>query len=458
MESTTLRARAAASLLLAAAVSIFSGCASTGTVSNVPLAPTVSTPGTPEQQEAAVRRALRVGDRADTDLIARHLAETQTIVDAPISLGNRVRLLVDGPATHAAMFDAIDGARRSVDVESYIIEDDEVGRRLADALVRKRAEGLDVNLLYDSLGSIGTPAEFFERLRQAGVRVCEFNPVSPWRARVPWNVNHRDHRKILVVDGQRGFTGGINFSSVYSAGSFSPRRALPDAKRGWRDTHVELQGPAVGQLLALYDDTWRRQRCEARPARPAAAVPVSQGKAAQVIGSGPLSGPSRMYVAFLSALRHAERTIYLTQAYFVPDQRTLDALVGAAGRGVDVRMVLPSFSDFWAPLSAGRSHYDALLTGGVRIFERQEALLHAKTAVIDGVWSTVGSANLDWRSFVHNEEANVVVFDATFGREMTDLFEADLARSVELTPQRWATRGPAERLKEWVARWFEYLL
>ncbi|MCC7548873.1 MAG: hypothetical protein IT532_13990 [Burkholderiales bacterium] len=169
-------------------------------------------------------------------------------------------------------------------------------------------------------------------------------------------------------------------------------------------------------------------------------------------------GESEIYAALLSAIERADTRIYLTMGYFVPDPRTMEALTGAARRGVDVQLALPGVSDFWEPLYAGRSNYQTLLDAGVRIFERHDAMLHAKTAVIDGVWSTVGSTNVDWRSFVHNAEANVIVLGVDFGGQMERLFRLDVEHSIEIDPVRWADRGIAARMKEWFARRWEYLL
>ncbi len=399
------------------------------------------------------------GAREGAPSLERELVVTEQVVGRRATPGNRVRLLIDGPATHEAMFAAMREARHSIELESYIIEDDQAGQELAQLLLAQRARGVSVSVIYDSVGSIGTPRSYFDRLRDAGIPVCEFNPVSPTRARLGWNLNKRDHRKILVVDGAVGFTGGINISSVYSTGSGGSSAHPPDEKHGWRDTHIEVRGPAVREMQRLYDDTWTGQRCAERArahAPPVRAFP--DGKPALVMGGEPDEQPSTVYLAFLAAIANAQRSVHITQAYFVPDPRTLDALMQAARRGIDVTLVLPSLSDSWAPLAAGRSHYDELLAAGVRIVERQEALLHAKTAVIDGVWSTVGSSNLDWRSFVHNQEANVIVFDDGFGREMERMFERDVARSKPISASQWSRRGPLERMREWTARWFAYLL
>ncbi len=411
----------------------------------------------PAQRAAAVARELE--REGTSDLLARHLAEVEHALDAPLVRGNEGRLLVDGPATHRAMFDAIRRARNHVNLQTYILDADGVGERLADLLVRKRRQGVQVNVLYDGVGSMRTPKAFFEGLRSAGIAVCEFNPVNPLKAPKGWQINNRDHRKILVVDGQVAFTGGINISGVYSAGSFGSTRAAPSSDDRWRDTHIATRGPIVAQFQRVFLDAWAQQQCET-PAR-AAYFPRAAERGdwtMRLVTSDPELGASEMYVALLSAVEQSERRVWLTYGYFVPDAATVAALKGAAARGVDVRLVLPGFSDFWAPLYAGRSHYADLLGAGVRIFERRDALLHAKTAVIDGVWSSVGSTNLDWRSFVHNYEADVIVLGEAFARDLERLFARDVAASHELTRDEWARRGPIERAREWFARRWEYFL
>jgi cardiolipin synthase len=414
--------------------------------------------GPPPAQSAAVLRRLE--RPANTDLLAHHLAHVESSIAAPLVVGNDARLLVDGPATHRAMFEAIARARDHVNLQTYILEADAIGQRLADLLIRKRAQGVRVNVLYDSVGSIRTPPEYFQQLRAAGIAVCEFNPVNPVKAPRGWEINNRDHRKILEVDGRVAFTGGINISGVYSAGSFGGGRAKPASKdEGWRDTHIAARGPIVAEFQRLYLDAWTRQRCEG-PA-PAAYPPKVAERGdwtMRLVASDPEAGASEMYLALHSAIANAKDKVWLTYGYFVPDPDTVRVLNDAAGRGVDVRLVLPGFSDFWAPLHAGRSHYDDLLAAGVRIFERHDALLHAKTAVIDGVWSSVGSTNLDWRSFVHNYEADVIVLSAAFARDMERLFALDVRASHEITLDAWRRRGLGPRVTEWFARRWEYFL
>lgn len=407
-------------------------------------------------EKESVQVVRRLTSEGDTDLLARHLLNARGEADSPLVLGNNARLLVDGPTTHEAMFRAIESARAHINLASYIIAQDEIGERLATMLVAKRTQGVVVNVMYDSIGSIDTPKEYFQRLREAGIAVCEFNPVNPLKARAGWRLNNRNHRKLLIVDGRRAFTGGINISGVYSVGSFGSGRKHADS--GWRDTHIQVDGPVVAQMQRLFLEDWQRQ-CKP-PSAVQYVVPVARAgnKVLRLVAGSPEDGPNQTYTTLLSAIDHAEKTIHLTYGYFVPDPAAIEALVAAARRGVDVVLVLPGFSDFWAPLYAGRSHYDELLLAGVRIFERRDALLHAKTAVIDGVWSAVGSTNLDWRSLLHNYEVDIVVFDDAFATQMTALFQRDVQHSTQIRLETWNQRGSGSRFKEWLARRMEYFL
>lgn len=413
----------------------------------------------PKATAEALRRLDREGEAG---LLSLHLAQIEGAVSSPLVLGNQARLLVDGPATQQAMLEAIAAARESIELESYIIEATGMGERLPALLRAKRESGVRVRVLYDSVGSVATPAEYFEQLHASGVEVCEFNPVNPLRLRVErrLSINNRDHRKLLIVDGSVAFTGGINISGVYSSSSFGRKRNRePSRESGWRDTHVAVRGPVVNQFRELFDAAWRGQHCPQAEVAGPAFRPASAGSmAVRLIAADPLAERSELYVALLSAMSHARQRIWLTYGYFVPDEGVLQALQAAAARGVDVRLMLPGFSDFWAPFHAGRSHYSRLLDAGVRIYERRDALLHAKTAVIDGVWSSVGSTNLDWRSFVHNYEADLMVLDREFGSQMEDLFMLDQSAAHEIGPREWDERGIGQRLLEWLARPWAYLL
>ena len=396
----------------------------------------------------------------DTNIFDRHLALEQAVSDSPLLTGNRVRLLEDGPETYRAMFTAIMAARDHINMETYILEDDEVGQRFADALIEKQRQGVQVNLIHDSVGTLGTPAEFFQRLRDSGVRTLEFNPVNPATAKAGWDVNQRDHRKLLIVDGRTVFLGGINISGVYSGSSFRGNsKTRPDGALPWRDTDLQIDGPVVAEFQKLFLETWQAQKGE--PLAPRDYFPQQQPQGNEVvraIGSSPDDDFSLIYVTLLSAINSAETEVLLTNAYFVPDPQLLAALKAAAARGVDVRLVLPGKTDSELVFNAGRSYYDQLLSDGVILFERQGALMHAKTAVIDGVWSTVGSTNLDWRSFLHNQEVNAVVLGTEFGDRMRAAFAANVARSDQVTLEQWRRRSIVLRLKERFARVWQYWL
>lgn len=396
----------------------------------------------------------------ETNIFDRHLALEEAIVGSPLVVGNKVSLLQDGPATFQAMFTAIRNAKDHINMETYIIEDDEVGNRFADALIEKQAQGVQVNLIYDSVGAINAPREFFKRLTDGGIQVLEFNPINPLTAKKGWDVNQRDHRKLLIVDGQSAFLGGINISSVYSGGSFSPRsRQRPDGKTPWRDTHLQVEGPVVGEFQKLFLATWEKQKGETLAPRDYFPQLGNKGReVVRAIGSSPDEPYSLIYATLISAIGSAETSVHLTNAYFVPDPQLLAALKDAVQRGVDVRLILPSHTDFWLVFHAGRAYYAELLDAGVKIYERRDALLHSKTALIDGVWSTIGSTNLDWRSFLHNEEVNAVILGQEFSSQMQAMFETDLASSNPITLEQWEQRSLSDRLKEMAARIWEYWL
>ncbi|HEY0856525.1 MAG TPA: phospholipase D-like domain-containing protein [Albitalea sp.] len=399
--------------------------------------------------------------RVEAALERQHARWLMRSLRRPLVGGNRAELLIDGPATYAAMFAAIDGARDHINLESYIVEADGPGEELARRLIAKCREGVRVNLLFDGFGSLRTADAYFDALRAGGVQLCEYNPLRSWRKLLSRGVHLRDHRKLLVVDGRVAFLGGVNISGVYSAGSQASHGAgdRENAQTPWRDTHLRIAGPLVAELQRLFIAHWNQHAGAA--IQPANYLPtmVPLGGLRGAIASceaGRRRNP--FYRALLRAIDHAQHRVLLTTAYFVPTRRLLRALSAAARRGVDVSLLLPSESDAWAPLHAGRSHYGRLLQAGVRIYEREGALLHAKTTVIDGVWATVGSANLDWRSFVHNAEANAVVIDADFGAQMEQVFRHDVAASREVTIESWHRRSVVQRLREGLARRFEFLL
>ncbi len=380
----------------------------------------------------------------------------------PLLGGHAVEVLLDGPATYASMFEAIAQARDHINLESYMIEHAGPGAELAERLAERCRAGVRVNLLFDSVGSIGTAAAYFRQLEAAGVNLCEYNPlrkVSTWLTRA---LHLRDHRKLMVVDGRVGFIGGVNISPAYGSG---PAAHAVQAATGnplatpWRDTHLRVEGPVVAHLQRLFTSHWQRfsrtPMAAANyfpPLRPAG----SQRVALAACDAGRRSNP--FYRALLAAIDAAQHRVLITTAYMVPPRRLLRALVRAAERGVEVQVLLPGISDVWAALHAGRSHYARLLRAGVRIHERHDRFVHAKTCVIDGVWTTVGSSNFDWRSILHNAEANLLVLDAQLASRMERVFHDDVEIAREIDAGRWARRSWLQRGREALAMRFQFFL
>ncbi|MGZ8251590.1 MAG: cardiolipin synthase [Methylophilaceae bacterium] len=424
-------------------------------------------PLTAEQSKSILARLKRGAD--DTNIFEKHLALEESIEGSPLMVGNKVELLIDGPPTYESMFAAIREAKDNINMETFIMEDDEVGQRFASALIEKQQQGVQVNLIYDSVGSINTPKEFFQPMIDSGISVVEFNPINPLNSRKGWNVNNRDHRKLLVVDGKVAYVGGINISSVYSSGSFGSStgsagkrktpKHVPMDSIAWRDTHLRMEGPVVAEFQKLFIATWEKQTDMPMDGRDYYPQAGNQGReVVRAIGSSPEDPYSLIYVTLISAINSAETQAFITNAYFVPDPQLLLALKDAAQRGVDVRLLLPSKSDSDLVFYASRSYYDELLSAGVKIYERQDSILHAKTALIDGVWSTIGSTNLDWRSFLHNHEINAVLLGQDFGLQMQTMFEQDLQSSKAITLQAWRQRSVMMRVKESAARlWARWL-
>ena len=405
---------------------------------------------------------------AASGILRKHLAFEHAIsIDSPLVLGNKITLLQDGPETHAAMFAAIQAAIDHINLETYIFDDGKLGQQFAEVLLAKQASGVQVNVLYDSVGGLLTPQSFFDQLREGGIAVLEFNPVNPL-AKNPktWLMNHRNHRKQLLVDGRIAFIGGVNISDNYASSplgkpeSGQEQPEMPEGEEeGWRDTHLQIEGPVVAEFQRLFLDTWTRQ-AGAPPSKRHyyPELPAQGSEIVRAIGSRADEEASPIYKMLVSAITRAESEVHLTVAYFGPDPVLLQALTDAAQRGVSVKLVLPSYTDSWAIFHLGRSHYTTLLRAGVEIHERHGAVMHAKTAVIDGVWSTIGSSNLDWRSFLHNDEINAVVLGAEFARQMDTMFAADVAESKQILPGEWRRRSWWLRIQEGVARLGAYWL
>lgn len=412
-------------------------------------------PLTPKQAQRIIDR-LEAHQQTPSKILDRDLAFEQAITDVPLTTGNHVILLKNGAATYSAMLAAIRSATDNINMEMYIFSDGPIGKMFADALIERQRHGVQVNLSYDSLGSFTTSSAFLDRMRQNGIAVMEYRPVDPFSARLAWELGHRDHRKMLVVDGRVAFTGGINISEVYASGLGGSGSKAPSTY--WRDTDIEVRGPAVAEFQKLFIQQWNYQEGPLLQVRNY--FPKLQHQASdivQVIGSVP-ERFSVIYVTLISAVVSAETNVYITDAYFAPDHQMLHALEHAAQRGVDVRLLLPSKSDEPLIVSAAGSHYKALLKAGVKIYEWQGEMLHAKTTTIDGVWSTVGTSNLDWWSIARNNELNAIMFSHSFAGEMNQMFFNDLTNAKQITLGDWKHRGITERLKETGAGIVEPLL
>ncbi|MGZ3158361.1 MAG: cardiolipin synthase [Burkholderiaceae bacterium] len=376
----------------------------------------------------------------------------------PLIAGNKITLLYDGPQTMQAMMAAISAAKDHINLETYIFDQDELGLKFSDLLIARQQAGVQVNIIYDSVGTIGTPQAFFDKMHAAGIHLVAFNPVNPLKLRGPWAPDNRDHRKILIVDGTVAFTGGVNISDTYANSSPFRSKGRRDKEFGWRDTHIQIEGPAVAALQWLFLNNWASQNSPDLPDSNFFPPLKNVGdKLVRVLASEP-GGDHDIYKAYSIAIQEAKKTIHITNAYFVPDPQTLKELCNAAQRGVDVKLILPGITDSGLVFHAAQSYYSEMLACGIKIFQLQLSVLHAKTAVIDGVWATVGSTNLDTRSFLLNKEINVIVFGDEFGTALEKAFSEDLRNTVEITKETWEQRPFSNKVKEWAARRLEYWL
>lgn len=362
------------------------------------------------------------------------------IAEKPFHSGNRVQLFFLGEDAFASMLEAVASARSEVLLESYILKDDPTGRLFQEALVAARRRGVAVRVLADGFGSWHTRSSFWRELRSNGIKARLFHPPWPGVRYLPF----RDHRKIIVVDRRVAFTGGMNIADEYGS-SRLPRGVL------WRDTHARVEGPAAWEMAVVFREGWRQA------GEPSFGIddliPVaSSGAQILVLDSRPGRGAAE-YAAALAAVVGAARTrLWLTTAYFAPRRRALTILGEAVRRGVDVRLLLPGRSDVPILRHAGHGFFSSLLRRGVRVFEYQPAMLHAKTAVADGYVSVVGSSNLDFRSFELNAECNFAILDAATGQRMEAQFEEDLASAVEIRPAPWRRRPWLHRSTDSLAR------
>jgi len=406
----------------------------------------------PGKSKAIMERLKRSVD--PTDVLERHTAVVESVTESPLTKGNRIVLLTDGKATYAAMFKSIQNAKDHINLESYIIEDDETGRTFADLLLKKQGEGVQVNIIFDSMGSMNTPASFFQRLRDGGIKVVEFNPINPLKAGEKWELIARDHRKILIADGTVAIIGGINISKVYSSNPLK-RKKNNKTPIHWRDTDVQVEGPAVAEFQKLFMGTWTKQKGPKLSGLNYFPKLTEKGTAlVRVVGSTPGETNRIPFIMYVSAISFAEHSIHMTNSYFIPDDQIVKALADAAGRGIDVKIILPGITDSSLALHAQRYHYSKLLKSGVKIYEHGTSLLHAKTATVDSVWSTVGSTNMDFLSLLNNDEVNAVVLSREFAVEMEKVFSRDLANSRQIQREEWEKRPYLPRVREWFVNLF----
>jgi cardiolipin synthase len=355
--------------------------------------------------------------------------------------GNRVQLLRDGAEAFPPMLAAIDHAREQVLLEMYWFDSDRTGRRFAEALKLARSRGCEVAVMYDALGSITADGAMFEDLRNHGVDVVDWNPVAPWRQRfAPDRLTRRNHRKLLLIDGRIAFTGGFNFADHW----------LPDPQSGvaaWREDVVQVEGPVLGPLVSAFQEIWWRGGGKPLQAITKLSGAVGQQRV-QVLGQAHSSQRLEISRAYRRRIQAAKERAWITNAYFVPDSGVVSALRRAARRGVDVRILVPEISDIPMARLASRARWETLLRSGVRIFQWQHQMLHSKSAVIDGTWSTLGSFNLDYVSFNFNLELNVAIDDREFAATMERSFQRDLENSIEVRLEEFRHRPVSEQLLE----------
>jgi cardiolipin synthase len=361
---------------------------------------------------------------------------------APIVGGNRVTLLLNGEQIYPAILGAIRRAKRTITYAQYSYEDGPIARDVATALAERCRAGVTAHVLLDGVGTLQMPREYVELMEQGGCQVVSFRPVGPLGIA---RVNNRNHRRILVVDGRIGFTGGSGISDKWMGNG-----RVADH---WRDTDIQVEGPAVEYLQGAFAENWVEATGAVLGGVDYFPRPIeSKGRTqVQVIRSGPRGGSYAMYTTFLLALSSARRSIKITNPYVLLDEMMTDTLVQAARRGVHVSFLVPGISDHPLVRHAGRRQFGRLLEAGIEIHEYTAALLHAKTMVIDGLWATVGSTNLDHRSFKLNDELNVVAYDANVARQLEKVFQDDLRYSTQIDLESWRNRSVRGRLFELLA-------
>jgi cardiolipin synthase len=368
----------------------------------------------------------------------------EAFTDAPITGGNRVELLFNGDETFPVMLRDIQEAKSTITFAQYLYEDGVIAYDLARAFAERCRAGVKAHILLDSHGSSKAPEEIPAMMRDAGCHVEYFRRVEAPQVILPWKLlryNYRNHRRILVLDGRIGFTGGYGIKDTWLGNG--------RIEEHWRDTNARLEGPAVKSLQAAFTASWLETTGIMLGG--ADYFPILQprgGVSAQVVTSSPVGGSFENYMLFLLSITSARKSILITNPYFIPDERMIEALLKAAGRGVRVLVLVPGKIDHKITYRASRTNYGRMLLGGIQIFEYQAALMHAKCMVIDGIWATLGSTNLDNRSFALNEELNLTVYDGAVAGRLENAFQQDLQLSRKVTYEEWEARGFRERFFE----------
>ena len=408
--------------------------------------------------ESQTLLAQIIQDPNATNLLQRHFAIMQSVSGMPWTTGNEAILMTNVQAACDAMLEAIRAAKDHIHLEAYKINDDAMGRRFCDLLMQKRREGVQVRLIYDSIGCYATPARFFHRLREAAVEVVEYNPANPARTGREWHPVNRNHSKLLIVDGRIAITGGINIRDPNSR-QFVQEEGGGEERAPWRDTDVQITGPAVSEFQTIFLNTWESQKGPELAGTNFYPLAREQGNdLVMAVANQKGSKHRATFIMYNSAIAFAAQSIHLTSAYFAPDRQTRKTLEAAARRGVDVKIVLPGVTDHTADLYAGQYYYADLLEAGVKLYLRRGDLLHAKTGVIDGVWSTVGSSNLDYWSLLRNDEVNAIIISRGFAAQMERMFEDDLVDSDPIRREEWRNRSLTTEFGEWIAHLFVYWL
>ncbi|HSP35719.1 MAG TPA: cardiolipin synthase [Thermoanaerobaculia bacterium] len=375
----------------------------------------------------------------------RDVAFLQTmhaLTGAPLSEGNRVTILKNGVQIFPAMLSAIRNAKRTINLEFYVYWDGEIGRQFAEALAERARAGVHVKVILDAVGSSPMSQSLIDFMARNGVDLEWYHPIRWYTLS---RANHRTHRKLLLVDGEVGFCGGVGIADTWLGDA--------DSKDHWRETVVRVEGPVVTQMQFAFMDNWVKSRGELLTGLDYFPTLEAVGdQLTQVIKSSPSEGSSTAKLLYIISIVSATRSIYINSAYFVPDRDTTRALEGAVRRGVDVRVIVPGeYNDVPIARQASRLQYEFLLRRGIRIFEYQPTMMHAKTMVVDGMWTSVGSSNFDDRSFRLNDEVNVNVYGEGIATQMQQIFFDDIKESVEITPRKWLRRPLFDRLKEAMA-------